>query len=207
VRLSDNLDCPDACFVEDTAIVLDELAIITSMGALSRRKETGAIENVLSGHRKLARVKLPATIEGGDVLRVGKRIFVGLSSRTNLEGVQAITQILGPLGYEVIPVVVKNSLHLKTGCTAIDDETVLMNPNWIDRSAFDDFDIIHTPEEEPWAASTLRLAGIVCMDPLQTRTRELLEKRNVKVETLDISEFRKAEAGLSCLSLIFDNAS
>jgi len=206
VRLSDNLHCPDACFVEDTAIVLDELAIITSMGAPSRREETGAIENVLSGHRELARIKLPATIEGGDVLRIGKRLFVGLSRRTNLEGIRGLTQILSPLGYEVIPVRVKNSLHLKTGCTAIDDETVLMNPNWIDRSAFGAFDIIFTPQKEPWAASTLRLAGRVCLDPAQARTIELLEGRDVKVETLDISEFRKAEAGLSCLSVIFDKA-
>jgi dimethylargininase len=204
VKLSENIHCPDSCFVEDTAIVLDELAIITSMGVASRREESPAIERELAKHRELAHIRLPATIEGGDVLRVGKKLFVGLSSRTNAEGVRALAQILIPLGYEVIPVSVKNSLHLKTACTAIDDETLLMNPNWIDRNPFRAFDIVFTPEDEPWAASTLKLGDTVCIDPFSPKSVELVRKRNVKIETLDISEFRKAEAGFSCLSIIFN---
>jgi dimethylargininase len=120
-ELSENELYPDACFVEDTAIVLDELAVICSMGVQSRRGETKLIERELSRYREIAHIALPATIEGGDVLRIGKKILVGESSRTNLQGIEKLRKLLEPLGYQVITVQTKGSLHFKSACTAIND--------------------------------------------------------------------------------------
>src|SRR5215213_5453880 len=120
-ELSGNESYPDSCFVEDTAIVVDELAIMCSMGVASRRGETQLIERELSRYRDIARIRLPATIEGGDVLRVGKKLLVGDSSRTNAQAVEELARILEPSGYEVVPVKTKGSLHFKSACTALND--------------------------------------------------------------------------------------
>jgi dimethylargininase len=127
--LSGNESFPDCCFVEDTAVVVDELAAICSMGAPSRRGETKLIERELSKYREISCICLPATIDGGDVLRIGKKIFVGQSSRTNAQGIEDLARLLVPLGYRVVPVRTKGSLHLKSACTAIDYETLFVNPD------------------------------------------------------------------------------
>ncbi len=204
-KLSASLAYPDCSFVEDTAIVLDEVAIITSMGAASRRSETLAIETELAKRREIAHIQLPATIEGGDVLRMGRKVFVGLSSRTNAEGFAELARILKPLGYDAVPVHVKSSLHLTTACSSIDDETVLLNPRWADAAPFEDFKLVHTPKDEPWAANTVRIGNAICLEANFPRTIELVQKFHSRIEVLDISEFRKAEAGLSCLSIIFED--
>ena len=205
-RLSANLSYPDSCFVEDTAIVIDELAIVTSMGTASRRGETAAIEAELSKYRKIAHIQLPAMIEGGDVLQVGRKLFVGLSSRTNAQGIKELSRITEPLGYRVTPVNIKSSLHLKTACSAINDETLLVNPNWIDLEPFKGFNVLFTPDDEPWAANTLRISDITCLQAGFPKTVELVERLHHRIEILDISEFRKAEAGISCLSIILQDA-
>lgn len=205
-ELSENESYPDSCFVEDTAIVVEGLAIICSMGVASRRGETKLIERELSKYREIARISLPATIEGGDVLRVGKKIFVGQSSRTNLEGVEELTRILEPRGYRVVRVRTKESLHLKSACTAIDEETLFVNPEWVELDAFRGFKLAYTPAEEPWSANLLRVGASVCVQAGFPRALELIERVAERVEVIDMSELRKAEAGLTCSSIVFESA-
>ncbi|HEY0320824.1 MAG TPA: arginine deiminase family protein [Pyrinomonadaceae bacterium] len=205
-EFSENESYPDSCFVEDTAIVVDEIAIICSMGVSSRRGETRSIEQELSKYREITHVSLPATIEGGDVLRIGKKIFVGQSNRTNLEGVKELTKILEPYCYSVAHVPTKGSLHLKTACTAIDEETLLVNPAWVELDAFKGFKLVNTPAEEPWSANLLRVGNTVCVQTAFPRTVELIEQLVERVELIDMSELGKAEAGLTCSSIVFESA-
>jgi dimethylargininase len=203
--LYDNLPHADSCFVEDTAIVVDELAIIASMGAVSRRSETAAIAAELAKYRELVFVSYPSTLEGGDVLQAGKNIFVGLSTRTNHRGIEEVVRILKTLDYRIFPVPVRGSLHLTTACSLIDDETVLINPRWADADSFRDFRILNTPEDEPWSANTFRIGETVCLEASFPKTIELVHEVHDDLEVLNISEFLKAEGGLSCLSLLFQN--
>jgi dimethylargininase len=195
---------PDCCFVADTAVVLDELAVVASMGAPSRRAEVAAVEELISSLRPVKRISLPATLDGGDVLRVGRRLFVGRSGRTNRAGVEALASLVAPFGYEVTPVAVRGSLHLTTAASALDEETVLVNPRWIDAAPFARQWVLEVPEEEPWAASTVRVGATVCVEAGAPRTLELVGRHCPDVEVLDISEFRKAEGSLPCLSILFN---
>src|SRR5918997_206332 len=129
-------ELPDSVFVEDTAIVLDEVAVLTRPGVESRRVEVRLIEPEVARLRPVVRVEPPATLEGGDVLRLGRRLYVGLSPRTNAEGVAALRRLAAPHGYGVVAVELRGCLHLKTGCSALDEETVLVNPEWIDTTVF-----------------------------------------------------------------------
>jgi dimethylargininase len=194
---------PDSVFVEDTAIVFDELAVLTPMGSDARRKEPDAIAPELARWRAVQRITHPARIEGGDVLTIGRRVYVGLSPRTNAAGVDALRRIIGPYGYVVIPVAVTGCLHLKTGCTALDPETVLINTAWVDPALFAGYELVAVPQEEPWAANVLRLGDILLMHSAFPRTIDVVTARGLRANPLDISEFSKAEAGLTCLSLIF----
>jgi dimethylargininase len=206
-RLAENASSPNGCFVEDTAIVVDEVAVMTSMGAESRREEPAAMEQVLSRYREIARVSPPATIEGGDVLRLGKRLWVGVSSRTNAQGFAELERILKPFGYDLTAVNVKGGLHLKSACTALDAETFLVNPQWIDVEPLKQFKLLPVPEDEAMAANTLRVGETLFVQAGFPRTIEMVQGFYVKTEVLNISEFIKAEAGLTCLSLIFEYAS
>jgi dimethylargininase len=205
-ELSENESYPDACFVEDTAIVVEELAIICSMGVASRRGETKLIERKLSKYREIARISLPATIEGGDVMRVGKKVFVGQSSRTNPQGIEELARILEPSGYSVVPVKTKGSLHLKSACTAINDETLFVNRDWVEMDAFRGFKLLYTPADESWSANLLRVGDTVCLQAGFPRALELIERVAERVEVVDLSELRKAEAGLTCSSILFESA-
>ncbi|HVF55339.1 MAG TPA: arginine deiminase family protein [Pyrinomonadaceae bacterium] len=203
INLEASDDYPDCCFVEDTAVVFDELAVVALMGAPSRRGETPVVEKTLSAHREIVRLAAPATLDGGDVVRLGRRIFVGRSQRTNAAGVEALARVVEPFGYEVTPVAVRKSLHLTTACSALDEETVLLNPQWIDAAPFARCWLLPVPEDEPWAANTLRIGETVCVESGAPRTLELVGRHCANVEVADISEFRKAEGSLSCLSILF----
>jgi dimethylargininase len=203
--LAENNEYPDACFVEDTAIVIDELAVICSMGVSSRRGETPLIAKELSNYRKLNHISLPATIEGGDVLRVGKQILVGESKRTNTAGIRALSDIVTPVGYKVIAVPTKAGLHFKSGCTAIDEETLFVNPDWIDTEGLKGFKLLLTPSEEPASANLLKVGKTVCLQSEFPRAIDLIQSVVERVETVDMSELRKAEAGLTCSSIIFES--
>ncbi len=197
---------PDCCFVQDTAVVLDEVCVIASMGAHARVGEVSEVERLIAPFRKILRILPPATLDGGDVVQFGKRLFVGLSSRTNARGIAALEKIVEVFGYAVVPVVVTGGLHLTTGCGIVNDETVLLNPRWLDASAFRNLRQLHVPEQEPWAANTIRVDDAVCVEQEAPRTIDLIQPYAGTIDTLDISEFRKAEGSLSCLSLIFKEA-
>ena len=203
LRLSADPAYPDCCFVEDTAVVLDEIAVIARPGAPSRRGEVDAVAAALEPHRALARIPPPARLDGGDVLVQGRRIYVGVSGRTDPPGAEALRRIVGPLGYEVVPVVVTGCLHLKSALTSIDDETVLANPEWFDVARLDRVDVMRVPASEPGAANVLRAGGCVIAHAGFPRTIDLLAARGVDVRPVDVSEFLKAEAGVTCKSLVF----
>jgi dimethylargininase len=199
-----NRHLPDCAFIEDVAIVLDELAVLASMGAESRRLEPAGIEPELRPFRKIFRVEAPATIEGGDVLAVGRTLLAGLSSRTNAAGVDALEAIVRPKGYSVVRVPVHHCLHLKTACTALDGRRLLVNPAWLDVQALKGWDLVRVPEGEPWAANTLPVGRHVCLAAAHVRTADLLDGLGFQVRTIDLSEFAKTEGGVTCLSLLFE---
>lgn len=196
--------CPDCCFLEDTALVLDELAITTRPGSDTRRREVSGVVPALQKHRKIIeQIEAPATLEGGDVLRVGRRLFVGLTQRTNQQGIEALRRLVAPHGYSVLAVDVPGALHLKSVCTAVDDHTILADGSRLDLRPFADFEIINVPQGEWMAANVLLVNQTLCMHSGFVETQRLLQQRGYQVRTVDISEFLKAEAGLTCLSLIF----
>lgn len=206
IGLSPAPDLPDAPFVEDTAIVLDEVAVLTIPGAASRRSEVPTVAAALEPYRPLLRLTSPATLDGGDVVRVGHTLYVGAGGRSNAEGIRQLAALLDPYGYIVRSVPVTGCLHLKTACTALDDSCLLVNPDWLDTSAFAGagLDLLPIAPEEPFAADTLTLAGVTFLPDGCPRTRALLEARGLTVQPLDVSEFEKAEASVTCLSIIFD---
>ena len=149
-------------------------------------------------------ITAPANIEGGDVLRVGKTLFVGESPRTNQVGIAALAAMVQPFGYQVQAVRVHGCLHLKTGITALDDETLLCNRDWIDGSSFVNYRLIDVDAQEPWSANVLRINERLLVNAAYPRTADRLEVLRFDCRRVDISEFGKAEAGLTCLSLVFD---
>lgn len=204
IKLGDNLSLPDSVFVEDPIIVFNEVAVLTSMGVESRRKELPALKKFFSQYRPIEQISLPAKIEGGDVLKIGRNIFVGRSSRTNDIGIQSLRNIIEPLGYKVTPVRVTGCLHLKTGCTALDDKTILINPDWVDATPFAGFNIIETLSQEPFGANVLPIQKSICMNTAFPETIDLVRSLGYTVVKTDITEFVKAEAGLTCMSIPFN---
>lgn len=203
IVLDANLDLPDSVFVEDPIIVFDEVAVLTSMGVASRRKESDYMGKVFSKYRKVERITLPAKIEGGDVLKIGKKIFVGDSSRTNQEGIDALRAIIEPYGYAVFSVKVTGCLHLKTGATALDDQTIFINSDWVDAKAFQGFKKIEVPSDESFGANILKIGDILCMNEAFPKSIALIKSLCYTVDSVNISEFVKAEAGLTCMSVPF----
>ena len=193
---------PDAVFVEDTAIVLDEIAVITRPGAASRRPETASTAAALATHRPLAHIQSPATLDGGDVLVAGRRIYVGLSTRTNRVAIEQLAAILAPLEYEVIPVEFAGCLHLKSGVTRVADGLLLINPDWVDPSRFVGFRALPVDPAEPHAANALALGGAVIHPAHHPRTRARLEAEGLRAEPITMTELTKAEAGVTCCSLL-----
>jgi dimethylargininase len=199
-----NPTAPDAVFVEDTAIILDEVAIMTSMGNSNRRAEVIAMSEILARYRaNLRTIAVPASIEGGDVLVVDKTIYVGESSRTNAAGIAALAGITEPFGYQVVAVKVHGCLHLKTGITAIDDGFYIVNSSWVDTRVFAKSRLIEVAEGEPWAANVLKIDDGLIVNSAYPATAYKIESAGYQVHRLNISEFGKAEAGLTCMSLIF----
>jgi dimethylargininase len=202
VRIPAEPELPDAVFVEDTAVVLDELAIMARPGAESRRPEVPGVAVVLGQYRPLARLESPATLDGGDVLVVGKTIYVGLSSRTNHEGIDQLTRLVSPLGYPVRSVAVRGALHLKSAVTAIGPDRLIMNPAWVNRDDFDGLDICDIDPSESGGANALLIGGRVIYPMHYPRTLARLESAGLRVMPLDVSELAKAEGGVTCCSLI-----
>jgi dimethylargininase len=214
VSLAAEPDLPDSMFVEDPAVVLDELAVIFPLGTESRRPEALSLAQTISKFRKLERVTLPGTLEGGDILRIGSRLFVGLTKRSNAEGVRQLATILGPHGYEVIGVEVTGCLHLKSAVTYIGRRpasgsratfaTLLANRAWFNTEPFTGFEWIDVDPAEPHAANALALGNTIIFPLSFPQTCARIEAAGFHVTPLDISELQKAESGLTCSSLIFE---
>lgn len=196
---------PDCMFVEDPAVVVEQIAVMTRMGVKSRRREAESLARVLARLRPLEWLRAPATLEGGDVLRAGSTLFVGLSARTNQTGIEQLAGFLNPFGYCVRAVPVRGCLHLKSGCCAIGERRILANREWIDTGVFDGFEIVDVPPEEPGAANVLTVGDTALVPSAYPRTAELLQRQGWHVRQLDISELMKAEAGLTCSSILLEN--
>jgi dimethylargininase len=198
-KLPDAPEFPDGVFVEDPAVILDELAIICRSANPSRLREIDGIIPHIQKIRRTFKIEAPGSLEGGDVLRVGKRLFVGISNRTNVDGIRQLTHLVAPFGYEVSAVQVTGCLHLKTAVTALSDAVLLANTDWVHKDAFRNLEVLTAPG----GANTLTINGRVFVPASAKQTAGLLRKRGFEVAPLDISEFEKAEAGLTCLSLVF----
>jgi dimethylargininase len=176
------------------------------MGAASRREEPRRIEPMLRQHREVVRIEEPATMEGGDVLRIGRTLLVGQSCRTNAAGIEALATIVRPYGYKVVGVPVRGCLHLKTACTALPDGRLLVNAAWLDESALKSYERIRVPPEELWAANVALIGSRVLMALEHARTAELVGGLGFSVRPIDLSEFANAEGGVTCLSLLISQA-
>jgi dimethylargininase len=192
----------DAVFVEDTAVLVAEVAVITRPGASSRRDEIETVAAALARHVPVRRATDPACLEGGDVLCIGRTLYVGASGRTNAAGVAQLAAALQPFGYAVREVALHGCLHLKSAGTFIPPNVLLVNPSWVDPSAFDVGVVIAVDPEEPYAANTLTLSGLTLVSSAYPRTQRTLEAAGIVTRAVDVSELHKAEAALTCMSLL-----
>lgn len=198
-------DSPDAVFVEDTALFVSDLAVMARPGAPLRRGEVGSVAQALSAHRRIRWIEAPACLDGGDVLRISNTVFVGLSARTNAQAVTALREIVGDRDCVVVGVPVSGCLHLKSACTFIPPDMLVANCDWIDRTVFQHLRTIETDRHESAAGNTLSLGGCTLVSASAPRTEEKLRDAGVNTRALDISELQKAEAGVTCMSLMLES--
>ena len=203
-RLPADADAPDCVFIEDVAVVFDELAILTRPGAVSRRRESSPVAAALAKRRRLITVDAPATLDGGDVLVAERRVFVGLTTRTDEAGAAALERALAPLGYEVTTVPVRGALHLKSVVSHVGPGLLLIDPAGVDPAAFDGFELLTVAEGESPAANALRIGDTVLVAAGFDGTRRRLEARGLKIVEVENGELAKAEGGLTCCSLILE---
>ncbi len=204
LQLAPEPELPDAVFVEDTAVVVQELAVMTRPGAASRRPEVESVARMLSRYRPLRWIQDPATLDGGDVIHADRTLFVGTSLRTNAEGIRQLAHEVAPLGYAVESVDMRDCLHMKSACCHLGHGTVLANRAWVDTTALRGFRIVDVAPQEPWAANVLVIGETVVMPASFPATARMLANMGWNVRPLDVSELMKAEAGVTCMSLILD---
>lgn len=202
IELPAERDLPDSVFVEDAAFILPELAVITRPGADSRKPEIESIIEALAPKTKYVQLHAPATLDGGDVLVLGKKIYIGLSTRSNQDAIDQLNNLLREYGYEAIGVQMHDCLHLKTALTRVDDHTLLINPKWVDTYHFENFAWIEVDPSEPFAANCLPVGGSIIYPTAFPKTCSRLEAAGHKVVTVDVSELAKAEGAVTCCSLI-----
>jgi dimethylargininase len=211
-RLPPLPDHPDSVFVEDTAIVFDEIAVIARPGAESRRGEVESTARALAAWRRLARIEAPATLDGGDVLVTPRAVYVGISGRTNPDGARQLAAMLEPFGIGVAAMPVSGCLHLKSAVTwlgaprAGGRDALIVNPAWVDIAPFDGVEMIAIDPEEPWAANVLAVNGRIICAETHPRTRRRLEARGYSTVGVPAAELAKAEGGVTCCSIIFSAA-
>ncbi len=193
---------PDAVFIEDTAVVVDALAVLTRPGAASRRGEVDGVAAALASLRPLVRLTAPATLDGGDVLTIGSRLYVGRTARTNEEGIQQLRAALAPHGYTVTAVPVTGCLHLKSAVTALDEATVLLNPAWVDPAHFAAYQVIAVDPGEPMGANILRVGDALLYAMGFPKTLARLQAAGFHPQTVDASELAKAEGAVTCCSVL-----
>jgi dimethylargininase len=206
-RLPADARIPDSVFIEDIAIVFDEIAVVTRPGAASRRPEVAAVARKLSQLRPIVQIVAPGTLDGGDVLVVGRSVFVGRTLRTNDAGIGQLRAAIASYGYAVVPATVRGCLHLKSAITALDDQTVLANRQWIAEEEFNRFAFLDVDASESTGANIVRVGNTLLYASTFPRTLERLERRGYAVTTVDVSEIAKAEGAVTCCSLIFTTTS
>jgi dimethylargininase len=202
-QLAEEPELPDSVFVEDTAIVLDECALITRPGAESRRPETESIALALAGDRQLVTIQPPGTVDGGDVLVVDRAVYVGLTTRSNLSAVEQMQAALAPFGYQVRGVPVSGCLHLKSAVTYLAPGLLLINPAWVSPALFPGNRFLAVDPSEASAANALRVGDVVLYQPCFPKTVRALEAAHIPLLLVDASELAKAEGALTCCSLIY----
>lgn len=206
VRLPELPDHPDAVFVEDTALLLGEHAVITRPGAASRASETASTADGLAAHFELHRLER-GFLDGGDVLRIGRTLYVGLSTRTDAQGIGALAEIVRPLGYTVVEAQLRDCLHLKTGATFAGPDSsgaplLIYSERSVDPRQFADVEPLAVDAGEPAAANCVRCGARLILPAGNPRTAERLRARGFDAVEVDVSELQKAEAGVTCMSLI-----
>ena len=194
---------PDSCFVEDTAIIIGKKAIICNMKIKSRAPEVIEVAKVLEKLKETYYIKPPATIDGGDVLKTENKVFVGLSARTNLHAAHQLKKILEGSDIEIVPVKVQNVLHLKSACTYLGNNYIVLSKGHFDVSVLRDYEKIVVPRGEEYAADSLAINGTVLMARGYPKTKKLVENEGFSVKEIEMSEFRKGEGALTCLSIIW----
>jgi dimethylargininase len=206
ISLPAETELPDSMFVEDPAIVLDELAVVFPLGTTTRRPEAESLAKAIAPFRKIEYVRLPGTAEGGDILRIERKLFVGITARTNEEGIRQLRGIVQVYGYEVIAVPVTGCLHLKSAVTYLGDDFLLANRGWFDTASFAGYEWIDVDPSEPHAGNAFALNGSVLFPASFPKTRRRIEAKGFRVLPIDIAELQKAESGLTCSSLIFETS-
>lgn len=204
IVLASEPDLPDSVFVEDVALVFDEIAVITRPGAESRRGESATVAAVLAKHRSLAYITAPATLDGGDVLRLGRRVLVGQSGRSNTAGIEQLRELLQPFGYSVQGMPIHGCLHLKSAVTEVADGVLLIQPEWIDASQFAQYTIILVDPAEPHAANALRVGSGLIYPSCFPRTLARLHDSGIVPLLVDVAELQKAEGAVTCCSLLLN---
>jgi dimethylargininase len=205
-RVSPRPDLPDSVFVEDTAVVLKEIAVITRPGAASRRDETPSVAEALQEYRDLFRIASPGTLDGGDVLRIGKTLYVGISGRTNEAGIEQLGNFVSPQGYRVETVNVQGCLHLKSAVTLVAEDLLLVNRSWLDIRRFRGMEYVDVDPSEPYAANALLVGSEVVYPGNFPKTLRRLRERGISVRDVDVRELQSAEGAVTCCSLIFETA-
>lgn len=203
IRVETDDTLPDSCFVEDTAVTIGKKAIICNMKIKSRTREAVEVAKVLKRLKEIHYIEPPGTIDGGDVLKVEEKIFVGLSARTNLQAVRQLEKILESDNVRVVPVKIRNVLHLKSACTYLGSNCVIVSEGHFDSKVLRDCERITVPKGEEYAADCLAVNGTVLMAMGHPKTKKLLETRGFLVKELDVSEFRKGDGALTCLSIVW----
>jgi dimethylargininase len=202
IELPPDEEHPDACFVQDTAVVFGDLAVISRFGVKSRQGEEDAVRRVLRGRKRLEEIRPPALLEGGDVLVVGLRVFVGLSARTNRAGFAQLRDLLEPEGAHIEAVAVPDSLHLMSDCSYLGQNVLLATGPLANLPAFAGLDLIRVPPEEGYAANALSVGEQVFLPAGYPSTTAQVRERGFQVLPVPLSEFGKADGGVTCLSLL-----
>ena len=194
---------PDCCFVEDCVLWAEGVALVANLGAPSRRGEERAVAEALRPYARLEAMQAPATLDGGDCLRIGKRIFVGQSQRTNALGLERVREVFGPMGYEVVPVPVAGSLHLKCICSKLSEEAVLLAEGTMSPDVFRGLQVVLVPHREAYAANCVAVGGTALISRGFPETERAVRAAGLDTVALDNSEIRKADGSLTCSSVLF----
>jgi dimethylargininase len=196
-------ELPDSVFVEDTVVVLDEIAVLTRPGAGSRRPEVASVARALRPWRRVVSITEPGTLDGGDVLRIERTVYVGVTGRSNAAGIAQLSDAIEPFGYRTVAIPVHGCLHLKSAVTRVGPDTLLVNDEWVSRSHWPEMRFVAVATNEPHGANALRVGETVILPASAPRTRQRLEAAGLRVLPLDVSEIQKAEGGVTCCSVLF----